>query len=61
MAIYRKNMEWSEEDKKQLRNKREWNITPRNSFYLGIIGRRPNEKFESAGNRRAADVYVQNN
>lgn len=36
------------------------NIIPQNSFFRGIRGYRINEHIESADNRRAADVYINN-
>lgn len=47
-------------EQKKLQEKRANDIVPNNSFYTKVSGSRPNERYEKAGNRRAADVYVQN-
>ena len=60
MAFWRKNKVMSAAEQKKLQEKRANDIVPNNSFYTKVSGSRPNERYEKAGNRRAADVYVQN-
>lgn len=63
MALWRKSTVPSKEKQQRRRTEHEEKIIVRRcSFYhyWEVQGSRPNERYECAGNRRAADVYVQN-
>lgn len=60
MALWRKNMSMSTAERKARKNVPDNEVVRKNSFYTGELGSRPNERIESADNRRAAGVYVRN-
>lgn len=63
MALWRKSTVPSKEKQQRRRTEHEEKIIVRRCsfyYYWEVQGSRPNEQYECAGNRRAADVYVQN-
>lgn len=60
MPTYEKHMRLSDEEKRRVDELRKPKVTPKNSFYTKPGSGRPNERYEKAANRRAADIYVQN-
>lgn len=60
MALWREKIGLTVEEKKTRDEARRNDIVRSNSFYTGKIGYRAHERIESADNRRAAGVYVNN-
>lgn len=60
MAVQERYKKLSLAEKKKRRDARKSSISPNNSFYTQVETARVNERIESAVNRRAAGVYVQN-
>lgn len=59
MAELERYRKMSPAEKERRRSARKKSICPTNSFYDKAKGGRSNERIESAVNRRAAGVYVQ--
>lgn len=62
MALWRKNMALSKAEQERKRKEREQPVIQKGAFYhyWEPLGFRPNERIESADNRRAAGIYVRN-